>query len=59
MILFPILSSVFFIKDKKYLQIKAMFDNEDKIVKIKRKTVCIIYMVLSFVVVMVIAYLTC
>lgn len=58
MIVFPILSSVFFLKDKKYLKIKAMFDNEEKKVKTKRKTACIIYMVLSFVVVMVIPYLT-
>lgn len=58
MIIFPILSSVFFLKDKKYLKIKAMFDNEEKKVKTKRKIACIFYMVLSFVVVMVIPYLT-
>lgn len=58
MIAFPISSSVFFLKGKKYLQIKAMFDKEEKIVKTKRKAACIIYMVLSFVIVMVIPYLT-
>ncbi len=58
MIAFPISSSVFFLKSKKYLQIKAMFDKEEKIVKTKRKVACIIYMVFSFVIVMVIPYLT-
>ena len=57
-IAFPILSSVYFLKNKKYLQIKAMFDNEEKKVRTKRKTVCILYMVFSFVIVMVIPYLS-
>jgi hypothetical protein len=59
LIVFPISSSVYFLKGKKYLQIKAMFDNEEKKVRTKRKTACIIYMIFSFVIVMVIPYLTC
>lgn len=57
-IVFPISSSVLFLKGKRYLQIKAMFDNEEKKVKTKRKTACIIYMVFSFIIFMVILYLT-
>ena len=57
-IAFPVISSIYFLKGNKYLQIIAMFDNEEKKVRTKRKTACIIYMVFSFVIVMVIPYLT-
>ena len=57
-IAFPVISSIYFLKGKKYLQIITMFNNEEKKVRTKRKTACIIYMVFSFVIVMVIPYLT-
>lgn len=56
MILFPTLSCVFFLRKKKYLQIKALFENEGKKENNKRKAFCVIYMVFSFVVVMVTLY---
>lgn len=58
LIVFPISSSVYFLTGKKYLQIKAMFDNEEKKVRTRRRIMCVVYMVLSFVIVMVIPYLT-
>lgn len=57
MIVFPIASSVYFLKGKKYLQIIAMFDNEEKKVRTRRRIMCVVYMVLSFVIVMIIPYL--
>lgn len=57
MILFPVTSSVYFLRGKRYLQIQSMFANEEKNIKNKRKTICILYMVFSFVLIMFILYL--
>ena len=46
----PVLSCLFFLKKKKYHQIYTMFDVEERKVKNKRKTFCVLYIVLSFVV---------
>lgn len=58
MFLFPILSCVLFLNKKRYLQIKALFDNEEKVIKNKRKVFCVLYMVFSFVLVMVLIYVS-
>lgn len=57
MVLFPVTSSVYFLRRKRYLQIQSMFANEEINIKNKRKTICILYMVFSFVLIMFILYL--
>ena len=47
MSLFVGLNSLIFLPKKKYLQIEAMFENEEKSVRKKRRLWCIIYIVLS------------
>ena len=54
----PILSSLYFLKKKKYHQIKTMFNFEERKVKNKRKTLCVLYIVLSFVVNIILLYVT-
>lgn len=49
LLLFSCLNCFFFLRKKKYLQIKALFDQENEKDKTKRKTMCIIYIILSCV----------
>ena len=55
MIVISVTCCVFFLRRGKYNQIRAMFDNEKKVRK-KRKTLCVLYMVFSFVVNIIMLY---
>lgn len=44
-----ILNCVLFLRKKRYLQIKALFENEQREVRIIRKTLCVIYIILSLI----------
>ncbi len=57
-IVFPLLSCAYFLKEKKYLHINALFDREEKKVKKRRKTICVIYMIFSFAIIIAIPFLT-
>lgn len=46
-LLFIGLNSIVFLPKKKYLQVEAMFDTEEKAVRNKRRLLCIVYIVLS------------
>jgi hypothetical protein len=47
MLLFVGLNSLIFLPKKKYLKIEAMFENEEKSIRNRRRLWCVVYIVLS------------
>ncbi len=49
LILLSVINCILFMHQKKYQSIKTVFDQEDKETKMKRKTWCIIYIVITWI----------
>lgn len=49
LIVLPVMNLILFLRNNNYLQILTLFDKEEKKVRIRRKTFCIIYIILTMV----------
>jgi hypothetical protein len=57
LIILPLLNCILFLRKKRYLHIKNLFDNEEKKLRKKRRFFCVVYIILSSIAAPVLLYL--